>query len=260
MAARRLGTMLTVLWVAAAPILAAPMAAAQPTGAATPDEVPPPLPPPRPERPSKEGPVPQPEAAAPRPAANAPKPTAQAPKSAAGAATCEGRLAQLGVKFEARPTLKDGRCHAPAPLLVSELPDGIIVTPPATTACPVAEALARWAVEVLKPEGEKHFKRAPKSVSIGTSYECRNQRSGGKLSEHAFANGVDVMGFAFEGRPSITVGPHPAGSPEAAFQAAARAGACVHFTTVLGPGSDAAHADHLHLDMRDRKAGYRICQ
>ena len=49
-------------------------------------------------------------------------------------------------------------------------------------------------------------------------------------------------------------------SPEALFQAAVRARACAYFTTVLGPGSDAAHADHLHLDVRERRPGVRICQ
>ncbi len=253
MATGRLGTVaaglvLSAVLLAAAPPVGAQPSGAQPSGAVTPDEIAPPLPPPRPDRDAE-----VPEAAAP-PAA------AEDPKAVADAATCEGRLAQLGVKFEAKPALKDGACGAPAPLLISELPEGIAVTPPATITCPVAEALARWVTEVVKPEGERHLKRAPKSVAIGTSYECRNQRSGAKLSEHAFANGVDVMSFAFEGRAALPVAPHPSGSPEAAFQDAVRTGACTHFSTVLGPGSDAAHADHLHLDMRERKAGYRLCQ
>jgi hypothetical protein len=39
-----------------------------------------------------------------------------------------------------------------------------------------------------------------------------------------------------------------------------RQGSCTVFRTVLGPGSDAAHGDHLHLDMRVRKRDYSICQ
>ncbi|MFD0463084.1 extensin family protein [Microvirga aerilata] len=50
------------------------------------------------------------------------------------------------------------------------------------------------------------------------------------------------------------------GFPESAFQAAVQKAACPIFTTVLGPGSDAAHGDHLHLDLRQRKGDYRICQ
>jgi predicted phosphodiesterase len=49
-------------------------------------------------------------------------------------------------------------------------------------------------------------------------------------------------------------------APEATFQAAIRAKACGFFRTVLGPGSDAAHGNHLHLDERERNAGHRLCQ
>ena len=47
---------------------------------------------------------------------------------------------------------------------------------------------------------------------------------------------------------------------EGAFQRTATAGACLHFTTVLSPGSDAAHETHLHLDVLERKGGYRYCR
>jgi hypothetical protein len=36
--------------------------------------------------------------------------------------------------------------------------------------------------------------------------------------------------------------------------------ACARFTTVLGPGSDGYHEEHIHLDLAERSHGYRICQ
>ena len=39
-----------------------------------------------------------------------------------------------------------------------------------------------------------------------------------------------------------------------------RESACGRFTTVLGPGSDGYHEGHIHLDMAERRNGYRICQ
>jgi hypothetical protein len=38
--------------------------------------------------------------------------------------------------------------------------------------------------------------------------------------------------------------------------------ACGWFTTILGPGSDPAHADHLHVDIQQHGSSdrYRICQ
>jgi hypothetical protein len=127
-------------------------------------------------------------------------------------------------------------------------------------ACPVAESLARWISEVVAPEAERQFQSTPTKLLIGTSYQCRNQRNGAKLSEHALGNGVDVMGFEFAKRSPLTITAQPESSPEASFQTAIQKAACPIFNTVLGPGSDAAHGDHLHLDLRQRKGDYRICQ
>ncbi|MGL4295058.1 MAG: extensin family protein, partial [Aestuariivirga sp.] len=44
------------------------------------------------------------------------------------------------------------------------------------------------------------------------------------------------------------------------FLEAVRSGACKQFATVLGPGSDAYHGDHFHVDAIQRKNDYRICQ
>jgi hypothetical protein len=186
----------------------------------------------------------------------------QEPPDEADHRACLERLSALKVKAERAPPIRDGACGSERPVRVSSLADGLAVSAPATVTCPVAEALAHWAQEVVKAEADRTLQSAPVSIQIGTSYECRNQnrQKTGKLSEHAFANAVDVMGFVFEKRPSVTVGFLAEGTPEANFLKAVRAGACAHFTTVLGPGSDAAHADHLHLDLRGRKGAMRLCQ
>ena len=135
------------------------------------------------------------------------------------------------------------------------------VSSPVTVVCPVAEALARWTSEAVLPEADRLLGHPLKTLLIGTSYECRaeNRQAGAKLSEHAFANAVDITGFGFEKRASIAIAPRSDETPEALFQAVVRAKACAHFSTVLGPGSDAAHANHLHLDLRPRRSG-PMCQ
>jgi hypothetical protein len=164
------------------------------------------------------------------------------------------------MRFEERPPIQDNACSLADPVLVSLLPDGVEVKPPALMTCPLAESLARWTRESVAVEADRQFQTAPTRLLIGTSYECRSQRSGSKLSEHAFGNGVDIMGFEFAKRAPIPVGFHSGESPEGMFQSAVQKGACQIFTTVLGPGSDAAHGNHLHLDLRGRKGGFRICQ
>ncbi len=189
------------------------------------------------------------------------------PKTAAAAETagaCLDRLKRLGVAFQARPAIAAEACGTgdAEPVQVTALSPSLKLSAPATMVCPMAEALARWAAEAVEPAAREHLDARPKRLAIGTSYECRgqNRQSGAKLSEHAFANAVDIMGFEFEGRPAVTVTFHPDGSADDRFQDAVQAKACAYFTTVLGPGSDAAHANHLHLDMRARKRGMRLCQ
>jgi hypothetical protein len=213
-----------------------------------------PLPPPRPDRPTQ----PEPGAGTP-PSSEAPagKPAAE---DNSDHAACLDKLSRLGLRFEKRPDVQEGRCSVENPVLVSSLPNGIEVVPASLMACPVAESLARWVSEVVSPEAERQFQGAPTKLLIGTAYQCRDQRNGAKLSEHALGNGVDVMGFEFSKRSPLAIASQSENSPEANFQSTIQKGACPIFSTVLGPGSDAAHGDHLHLDLRERKGDYRICQ
>lgn len=174
---------------------------------------------------------------------------------------CRRRLERLGARFEPLPALSNGQCGAAKPLKLTALADDLALTPPATLVCEAAEALARWATEA-QVAAERGLGRPLKGLAIGTSYECRGQNHDpdAKLSEHSFANAVDVMSFSFADRPAISVLAAPEGSPEATFLTAVRSRACGFFRTVLGPGSDAAHANHLHLDERERTGGHRLCQ
>jgi hypothetical protein len=216
----------------------------------TPD---PPLPPARPDRSAVPAPgSPQ----APRDSGSA---RAASEGSSPRTSSCPDRLAQLGVRFEERRPVRENACGVDDAVLVSGLPDGIAVKPPALMTCPLAEKLAHWTLETVTAEADRQLAAAVTGILIGTSYECRNQRSGSKLSEHAFGNAVDVMAFEFKRRGPVNV-TDPENSPEGAFRIAVQRGACSIFTTVLGPGSDAAHANHLHLDMRGRRGDYRICQ
>lgn len=177
-------------------------------------------------------------------------------------AGCEERLARLGVRAKELPPIEEGACGASKPFEVSGLPDGVEVSPPVTLTCAAAEALALWSRDVVTAAAEKDLSAAPRRIAIGTSYQCRtqNHQQGAKLSEHAFANGVDVAGFDFFKRGSVTIGKADPEGPDGRFAGEVRTGACGYFTTVLGPGANPEHADHLHLDLRGRKNGYRICQ
>lgn len=175
-------------------------------------------------------------------------------------ATCRQRLAASGVVFGPLPAIKDGACGAPHPLLVSRLPGGVTIGAPTPMTCALAEALATWSSESVGGAARERLGKTLTGIGVGTTYECRGQNRdpAARLSEHAFANGVDISGFAFSDGQRLAVGVPPQ-EAEAGFLAAVRASACTVFTTVLGPGS-AGHTDHMHLDMRPRNGGYKICQ
>ena len=86
------------------------------------------------------------------------------------------------------------------------------------------------------------------------AYACRprNNVMGGRLSEHAAGNAVDIPAFRLsDGRVLRVKRDWGKGAAGRYLRAAWRA-ACGPFGTVLGPGYNEKHADHLHLDTASR--------
>lgn len=180
---------------------------------------------------------------------------------------CLMRLDQMGVVYsEAEPLISedDADCGILRPLVISEVGPGVAIQPPAMLRCETAQAIATWMEDFVLPASERLSERgAMTSIENGSGYICRrrNNLPDGKLSEHAFGNAFDVMGFRFKDGSRIAIEPREAeGSMAEAFQDAVRGSACLDFSTVLGPGSNASHDDHLHLDVIARPSGYRLCE
>lgn len=185
-------------------------------------------------------------------------------EDAAQAAECQAELKALRVQFTPLdPIIADGGCGIAHPIAVTALADGISMSQTATLSCPMAVGLAKWVKQTVDPLSKLYLKGDLTTLGISTSYQCRTRNgvSSAKLSEHSFANGLDVHFFKAEGADRVTVQERDDDSGMSArFQAAARGAACAYFTTVLGPMTNAAHGDHFHLDMRLRNGGYRLCE
>lgn len=185
-------------------------------------------------------------------------------EDAAQAAECQAELKALRVQFSPLdPIIADGGCGIAHPVAVTALADGISLSETATLSCPMAVGLAKWVKEAVDPLSKLYLKGDLTTLGISTSYQCRTRNGvlSAKLSEHSFANGLDVHFFKAEGADRVTVQERNDDSGMSArFQAAARGAACAYFTTVLGPMTNAAHGDHFHLDMRLRNGGYRLCE
>jgi hypothetical protein len=173
---------------------------------------------------------------------------------------CLKKLSDQGAQFEALPDI-GGPCPAVNIIRLTAIERGLALRPAAIMTCAMAERLSLWVRTGLVPASLDSFDEAPIALSIGASYVCRNENglAGGKLSEHAKANAVDLTGLVFKTH-DLRVANLAPGSREHALFGAIRASACLYFTTVLGPGTDWQHADNLHLDLRQRRKDYRICQ
>jgi len=140
------------------------------------------------------------------------------------------------------------------------LPDKrqVSLKPAAILRCKMASALADWIRTDM----------APLATSLGStisdldnfdSFECRgrNRVAGAMLSEHGRANALDVRAFRLANGRSISLTDR---SVPRELRETVLHSACARFSTVLGPGSDWYHEDHIHLDLMERRNNYRICQ
>ena len=91
------------------------------------------------------------------------------------------------------------------------------------------------------------------------SFECRgrNRMVGGRLSEHGRANAIDIRALKLASGRSISLVDR---TVSRSLRESVLHSACARFSTVLGPGSDGYHEDHIHLDLMERRNNYKICQ
>jgi hypothetical protein len=160
-----------------------------------------------------------------------------------------------------------GVCGLEVPLRVSGLSGGRVgVAPPATIGCPLTAGLDRWLRDSVQPAAYRYFGRPVVELKQIASYGCRGRNGNrfGAISEHAFGNALDIAGFRLAGGDEITVvGGWWGGPPrERAFLQTVFSGACAEFYTVLGPGSDRFHYNHIHVDLllTNTRSGHHFCQ
>ena len=217
-----------------------------------------PLPSPRPAPPAR----PQPE----REIANEAEPEETGPVSRSAAMpqeerACRIRLAEMGVAFTEHPPQSEPEgCAIAHPLTVSSLGGGVALEPEGVMNCAVAEASARFVRDQAQQQATRHLSSRIAAVNQVSAYVCRPRHGTRKLSEHAFGNALDWGAVILQDERRLDVRAYRRGSPEAAFFAGLRKSACGPFTTVLGPGSDADHADHFHFDLAKRSNGSTYCR
>ncbi len=166
------------------------------------------------------------------------------------------------VQPRGRPIDGPGICGLTQPFMVGALAgDNVQLDTVATLDCPMVAALDEWVEKVVQPTAQARFGQTVAQIDTMGSYSCRgmNNQPGAKVSEHAFGNAIDIAGFRLaDGRRITVVRDWTRGDEQdQAFLRDVHAGACETFTTVLGPGANVFHYNHIHVDLATHGGGTR---
>lgn len=134
---------------------------------------------------------------------------------------------------------------------------GLALSQPATIDCPTARALSGWVRDALLPAASKGGVSLAK-LEVAGSYTCRprNNVRGNKTSEHGKGHAIDISALVLKGGDSVNVQRDWGKGAKGRLLAAVRRAACGPFATVLGPGSDRFHRNHLHFDTARGRGDY----
>ncbi len=164
-------------------------------------------------------------------------------------AQCRAALSELRAVYELVPPqhTREG-CGFDEAVRISAAP--IPFNRPAVLACPMALAFSRFTEEVLQPAAQRHLGQPVVKVQQVSSYQCRRVNGVGRLSQHAYADAIDVTGFDLADGRRILVGRDWRGhGAAAAFLKDVAQGGCKLFRATLTPNYDRSHIDHLHFDL-----------
>ncbi|WP_414896895.1 extensin family protein [Rhodovulum sp. YEN HP10] len=146
-------------------------------------------------------------------------------------------------------------CGVDRPVRVRAV-DGVALSQPVTVDCETARALRSWVSNGIKPAVGR-LGGGVASLRVFAHYVCRprNNQKGAKISEHGRGHAVDIGAVTLRNGRSLSVldgwkDPSQGGVLKQIHHAA-----CGPFGTVLGPGADRFHQDHIHVDTARYRSG-----
>jgi hypothetical protein len=183
-------------------------------------------------------------------------------------AACVAELGSSKVVFEPLGAAKDRGCELSGAVKLAAVPTpfgDVSFSGKPTVLCSFAREFTVWARDVAQPLTLAYTGQRLAEIETGSAFDCRARYDlpGVVPSEHAKGNALDISSFVLADGRRVRVKPEESNIPLArGLLRALRTTACGYFTTVLGPGTDAAHAEHLHFDLALHGAApnYRICE
>jgi hypothetical protein len=168
---------------------------------------------------------------------------------------CFGDLSREQVRYSPLPDRDFGSgCVVTGAVQLLDI--GVPVSGLKSMRCPLARSFIGWVRFAVAPAAKQILGSELVRIESFGTYSCRgivggNAASEARLSEHGLGNAVDVGGFVLaDGRKIRVEGGWRSGDPAVrAFFETIHRSACKRFRTVLSPDYNAAHYNHLHLDM-----------
>jgi hypothetical protein len=131
-----------------------------------------------------------------------PAPAWKPEEIAAAQARCAAILKDIDAVTVPQPPIREGQCGAPAPIRLVSVGKNpqVAFSPPALVDCELAGALAGWIKNDVQPLAVKHLGAKIVRIEVMSDYSCRTSAGRGPkhLSEHAFANALDISAFVTE--------------------------------------------------------------
>ncbi|HYE44374.1 MAG TPA: extensin family protein [Caulobacter sp.] len=171
-------------------------------------------------------------------------------------ARCRAALLAEDVGFAVAPDRTQGFCSTVDSVRLGDpalSPRGPVMR------CDLALTYEVWRRHVVEPAARRTLGSELSRIEHLGTYACRNiyGKADARPSNHATASALDVAGFRLaDGRRVSVLTHYRDAGPEGVFLRQVREGGCRLFGATLGPDYNAAHADHLHLDM----SPYRLCR
>lgn len=175
---------------------------------------------------------------------------------------CFAAFDRAGAGYLRRPAMGTGVCRASQRMLLTGNKFVPTMRPAgASPGCAVTAAMILWNRDVVQPLAEKHFGQKVVELENLGSYNCRKIAGRQAQSEHSTANAIDISAFILaDGTRVSLLNDWDDGDARSEFLHAVRDESCGLFSTVLSPDHNAAHANHFHLDMAVRTAGWSVCR
>ena len=150
-----------------------------------------------------------------------------------GGTECLSELDKFSVSYAALGNQPNGNCSISNAVRITKF-RATKISSPLLMNCRAALKTAQW-LEAIEATNIEH---------MGT-YNCRKQTGSGLVSEHSFANAIDIS----EINGANLTRDWRKGNAKSEYLLSAQQRACDYFNNVVGPDDNKAHEDHFHLDL-----------